>query len=286
MGIFSRFHPSVIFTFYLAVIIISIVYINPVYLIISFAGATVYYIMLKGKKGWALIYKCALPIIVIAALFNMIFTRYGSTILFRIGSVNFTFETFIYGLCCGMMMAEVIIWFACYNYVFTSDKLEALFGRIFPNLTLLFSMTLRFIPLMQKYSNEIKEAQIGAGNEIKGTKNTIKRFSALISVGLEKSIETADSMKQRGYENKNKKYFSRYPFRFSDALLLAVIVMLFIVLAIMKGMGFSNMEYTTNIMLINENHIQELVFLILIFMSIFIDAGWEVAMWHKLKSTI
>lgn len=283
MGSFSKFHPVVIFAFFMAVIVLSVVYINPVYLIMSFLAGASYYFILKGKAAVSFIMKFALPVIFIAGVFNMLFCRYGETVLFSVKEISFTAECLIYGLCTGVMMSAVIIWFACYNIVFTGEKLTALFGRIFPNLTLLFSMTLRFIPLMKKCSDEINEAQIGIGNEVKGLKNTAERFSALVSISLEKSIETADTMRQRGYENKNKTFFSRYSFKAKDAAVLAIILFLFIILAIMKGRGYSAFEYSEKIVFANESHVQEACFFVLAFCAVFIELLEGVQKWLRLK---
>ncbi len=283
MGIFSRCHPVVIFTFFMAVIVMSVVYINPIYLLVSFVAGFIYYFMLAGKKALSLTLKVAVPIIILAAVFNMLFARYGETVLFTVKGINFTAECLWYGFARGVMMADVILWFACYSVVFTGEKLVALFGKLFPNVTLLFSMVLRFIPLMQRYANEIKEAQVGLGRPVKGLRNTMKRYSALFSISLEKSVEVADTMRQRGYERKGKRAFSRYSFKVSDGVLSLIIIALVVALAVMKSMGYSEFEYSERLMIVNENHIQELLFFILCFISIAMDAFWEVRLWLKLR---
>lgn len=284
MDAFSKFHPAVIFSFFMVVIVLSVLYINPVYLLMSFSAGFLYYLVLKGKAAFSFVIKCALPVIFLAAVFNMLFCRYGETVLFSVKGINFTAECLTYGFCTGVMMAAVILWFACYQLLFTSEKLTALSGRLFPNAALLFSMTLRFLVRMKTYADEMKEAQAGLGNETKGLKNTLKRFSALVSVSLEGSIETADVMRQRGYENKNKTFFSRYAFKPKDAAVLICIAALFIVLAVMKGAGFSAFEYRPALRLVNENHVQEVCFFILAFSAVFIDFIKGVQRWHRLKS--
>lgn len=52
---------------------------------------------------------------------------------------------------------------ASYNEVVTSEKIAALFGGFAPSLVLTFSMAMRFVPLMVKTANQIKEAQQGLG---------------------------------------------------------------------------------------------------------------------------
>ncbi len=283
MGIFSRCHPAVIFTFFMAVIVMSVVYINPIYLLVSFVAGFIYYFMLAGEKALSLTIKVAVPVIILAAVFNMLFARYGETVLFTVKGINFTAECLWYGFARGVMMADVILWFACYSVVFTGEKLTALFGKLFPNVTLLFSMVLRFIPLMQRYALDIKEAQVGLGRPVKGLRNTMKRYSALFSLSLEKSVEVADTMRQRGYERKGKRAFSRYRFKVSDGVLCFIIIALVVALAVLKSMGYSEFEYSERLMIVNENHIQELLFFILCFISIAMDAFWEVRLWLKLR---
>jgi energy-coupling factor transport system permease protein len=97
--------------------------------------------------------------------------------------------------------------------VMPSEKFTALFGGFAPNLALLISMVFRFIPNLLKTAQEIKEAQIGLGNEVKGVKNSISRFSALVSISLESSIETADAMHAKGFGTGKRRFYNRYRFR-------------------------------------------------------------------------
>ena len=86
---------------------------------------------------------------------------------------------------------------------------------------------LRFLPLMVKTAGEIKEAQQGIGKETKGLKNTLRRFSALVSVSLERSIETADTMRARGFK-KGRRHYSPYRFKAADGVFLFLFTVLFV----------------------------------------------------------
>ena len=58
------------------------------------------------------------------------------------------------------MLASVVLWFSSYNEVMTSDKFVYLFGRVIPALSLVLSMSLRFIP---KFKAQMQIGQRSAG---------------------------------------------------------------------------------------------------------------------------
>lgn len=205
--------------------------------------------------------------------------------MFTIKEVKFTLECLCYGLNSGLMISSVILWFSAYNEIITSEKFMALFGRVAPNLALLFCMILRFIPIMEKTSKEIKDAQVGIGQDVKGLKNTISRFSSLISISLEKSIETADSMKARGFGSNKRSFYSRYYFKFKDALLLLVITALFIAVVIAKMLGYSDFSFNPIIESINFDYISLIIYSVLLFIPLILDL-MEDAKWLYLKSKI
>lgn len=87
-----------------------------------------------------------------------------------------------------------------------------------PNTALVFSMVLSFIPRLKKNAAEISDARLLIDGENK-IKKSINSFSALITMTLEQSIETADSMKARGY-SKDRNIYSKYRFSVQDLLLI------------------------------------------------------------------
>lgn len=285
MDRFSKFHPLVGFSFFMFAIILSLVFVNPIFLFVSFVAGFLYYAKLKGKEVILSLFKFYIPLVLFVGVFNMIFCHYGSSILFSIKNIDFTLECLCYGLTTGLMIASVMVWFSSYNEVITSEKFMSLFGAIAPNLSMLFCMVLRFIPLMRETSKQIKEAQIGIGNEIKGVKNSLNRFSSLISISLEKSIETADSMKARGFGKKNKTYYSRYEFKFKDGVFLLFISILFVGLIAFKVCGFSNFEFNPAIKSINFSVLSLIIYTVLTFIPLIVDLMEDVK-WLYLKSKI
>lgn len=237
MDRFSKFHPAVCFSFFAAVIVITLLYINPAFAAVSFVFSFLYLLLLSGRAALLRLFRFILPLTAAVAVFNLFFVRQGTVVLFSLFGRAFMLEALAYGACLGLMLSAVIMWFSCYMHIMPSEKFTALFGGVAPNLALLISIVFRFIPNLLKTAEEIRDAQTGLGNEVKGVKNTIARFSALVSISLEGSIETADAMRAKGFGRGRRRFYNRYRYRLADYILLPIIIALFVVLAVFKSFG-------------------------------------------------
>ena len=198
-------------------------FMHPVCLGVSLVSALVYIINLRGRKAVRFSLLFMLPMVLLAALVNPAFSHAGATILTYLPSGNpLTLESICYGLAAAAMLASVMIWFTCYNEVMTSDKFVYLFGRIIPALSLALSMTLRFVPKFIDQIKVVSEAQRCAGrdasegNLFQRARNGLTVLSITITWSLENAIETADSMKSRGYGLPGRTAFSIYRFDSRD----------------------------------------------------------------------
>lgn len=224
---FSSFHPVVNFTYFALVLVFTMFFMHPVSLIISLVASLIYAISLNGRKTvrFSLVY--LLPMMFMAAVINPAFNHEGATILAYLPTGNpLTFESIIYGFASATMLAAVITWFSCYNAVMTSDKFVYLFGRIIPALSLLLSMTLRFVPKFKVQFKVVSEAQrcirrdTTNENLLQRVKDAITVLSIMVTWSLENAIETADSMKSRGYGLPGRTAFSIYRFDGRDKTVL------------------------------------------------------------------
>jgi energy-coupling factor transport system permease protein len=215
---FSTYHPIVNLLYFVFVIGVSMFLMHPVFLSIGLICATIYCAVLQGMKktvkGFCLF---TLPMIVIVALINPMFNHYGVTVLFYLYNGNpITLESMVYGVAMAAMLAGVVLWFRCYNEIMTSDKFIYLFGRVIPALSLILSMCLRFIPKFSRRMQVISNGQkcigrdVSNGNLVEKLRHGITSLSILITWSLESAIESADSMKARGYGLKGRTAFSIY----------------------------------------------------------------------------
>lgn len=233
MNEFKTYHPLVNFTYFVVVIGLSCFFMHPLCLGISLLCGFVYSVMLKGRKAIKTNLLYMLPMLLFTALINPAFNHEGITILTYLPSGNpLTLESIIYGVCAATMLVSVICHFSCYNEVMTSDKFIYLFGKIIPSLSLIFSMTLRFVPRFLHQLKVVVNTQkcmgrsLSNGSIITRAKNGLNILSIMTTWSLENSIETADSMKSRGYGLRGRTAFSIFKFDTRDRKALTYILLL------------------------------------------------------------
>ena len=224
---FSSCHPTVNFLYFGLVLVFTMCFTHPLARVTSLAGALCYDLYLNGKKAAGFTLKYMLPMLLLTALINPTFSHEGVTILWYFPNGNpLTLESILFGAAAALMLVAVVLWAACYSTVMTSDKFVYLFGRIIPALSLVLSMTLRFIPKFKAQLKTVSEAQrcvgrdVSDGSVIRRIRNAVTILSIMITWSLENAIETADSMRGRGYGLPGRTAFSIYRFDERDRLAL------------------------------------------------------------------
>ena len=214
---FYNYHPTVNLLYFAMVIAFSMLLTHPAAQTVALVCAMTYAVSIEGKKAVGFLLKFCLPMILLTAFINPAFNHEGATILYYFSSGNpLTLESILYGVGAGAMLVTALLWFSAFSRVMTSDKFIYLFGRVIPALSLVLSMSLRFVPKFKKQTETVTEAQRCIGRDI-STGSLWKRFrtavlilSIMITWALENAIETADSMKSRGYGLKGRTAFSIY----------------------------------------------------------------------------
>ncbi len=233
MNEFKAYHPIVNFIYFTLVIGFGCFLMHPICLIISFVCGFTYSLMLRGVTATKKSLLFILPVVIVMAIINPLFNHKGMTVLGYLPSGNpLTLEAVIYGLLTGLMIFSVICHFLCYNEIMTSDKFIYLFGKAAPSLSLILSMTFRLVPKFSAQLKLVADTQrcIGRDASSGGIIKRIKRGLTLLSIvttwALENSIETADSMKARGYGLSGRTAFSVFSFDKRDAVVVITILTL------------------------------------------------------------
>ena len=291
---FATYHPIINFGFFCGVIGLGIFLMHPVFLAVGMAASLIYALMLGGKGTLKFFLSFMLPVILLIIVINPLFNHRGETILFYLGNNYLTLEALAYGMCIAFMLASVIMWFSCYNSIMTSDKFIYLFGRIMPAVSLIFSMVMRFVPNYKMQIKKISDAQkcigrdVSNGTVMQRARHGAKIISVMFTWALENAIDTADSMRSRGYGLKNRTTFSIYRFDRRDAA--AGIVMLAAACVVIAGAasGKCSIEFYPNIVMTEMDAFGIAVYaayLVLCFFPIAIEVK-EVLTWRLMQSRI
>ena len=240
---FAGYHPLVNFIFFMGAVVMGMFFVHPAFLCVSVGAAALYYLLLTGKKGVRRLVGMLILVLCVALLNPLLNTR-GDTILFTyLGGRPFTLEALLYGAATGGMFLSVLLWFACYNQVMTSDKFIFLFGRCIPAVSLLLSMVLKLVPNFKNKAAVIagarrcigKAPQNGTGQA--RLQSSMALLSVLTSWALEGAAITADSMRSRGYGTGKRSNFSIYTLTSRDlaASCIMLVGLILVVAAAARG---------------------------------------------------
>lgn len=294
MNEFAKYHPLINFIYFTAVIVFSMIFVHPICLVTSLLCSVMYSIILNGKKALKFI-AMLLPLMLISALINPAFNHEGVTVIAYLPSGNpLTLESILYGIVAASMVAMVICWFSCFNKIMTSDKFIYIFGRIIPSLSLILSMTFRFVPKFKEQVQEVSNAQKSMGRDssegsvFARVKNSIRILSAVITWSLENAIDTSDSMKSRGYGLTGRTAYSNYVFDKRDVTALIYLAVTITYFLIGTLLGKINYRYFPSMRGTDMSFYSTSIFIsyiMICIMPIIIEI-WEELKWRKLKSKI
>lgn len=290
---FSRLHPLVNIMFYICVLGITMFQMHPVFIVISMAGAAMYIIYLKKSK--ALKYILAMvPVFLLSAIINPLFSHKGSTLLFYLFTGNpVTKESIIYGVAAGAVLVTTLLWFCSFNKVVTTDKILSAIGKILPAIAMMISMVVRFVPKYVRHIKETSNANKVFNSEKAGKMTRLKVgmniFSITTTWALENSVDTVDSMRARGYGSGKRTSYSNYKLSSVDVVILIVIIILAV--STVSGIAFNvtGSIYYPVFEIKNSDtwqaYIVYIMYGILCFTPLFINVKEDIK-WRRLKSKI
>lgn len=227
---FARLHPLVDLTFFVLVLAFAMFISHPAVQLAGLVCAALFALRCTGR-GFGRRMAMLLPLMLLAAVVNPLVSHQGVTVLFRFPSGNAcTLESVLYGISAAVRLGTAVLWFMGWNAVMTSDKFVYLFGRILPSLSLTLSMGLRFVPRLLRRTREVAQAQKLARPAERGWLASIRRAGRVVSIvvtwALENALDTADSMKSRGYGLPKRTAFSLFRFTLRDGICLGVLAAL------------------------------------------------------------
>ncbi len=230
---FERFHPLVAFLFYAGSLALIILMLHPIFLIIGFLVIlAINYVhdRLKGIRSWLFLF---LSIGLLIMIMNPLFNERGRHVLFELGQHRVTLEAVTYGGMNAISIISIIALFVSYNVIMTPNKLLFLFSKFLPQFAILLMLTLRFIPLMKRRLEEISVIQQSKGISVSTGKWRTRAqtgmlyIQTLLTYSLEEAIQTADSMKARGYGQGTRSSYDFFRFRRIDAVAIFYLLIIF-----------------------------------------------------------
>ena len=229
MAAFSMSHPAVPALYMVLTLGLTMFSMQPVLIALSLAGGLAYGFATRGAARTLGALRWQLPVILIIALVNPLFSASGSTELFRIGMRAVYFESMVYGLCMGGLFVASVLWFEAAASMLEYDKVLALLGNAAPVIALMISMCMRLIPQFLRRGRTVLAVQdaidVPGRAPTDPVRSRLRASSVLMGWGMEDSLERADAMRSRGWGAARRTTYVRYRLRCSDVVTLVLLAL-------------------------------------------------------------
>lgn len=262
----SVFHDSSAFfklTWLFSIIIISIIFEHPIILFILFLSTLSIAVISKIFSEWKNVMKLIIFFTPFVFLFNIVVNANGETVLWQLnyiipifGILNVTLEQLAFSLTMVIRLAAILGAFAVLNLTADPDDLLAAVTKLkMPYRSVVVtSLSTKFIPTLFSDLNNIHEAQKSRGVDFSnGTlRERIKKYGAvffpLLSKGLDRSVQIAESMETRGFGRyKNRSFYKDTKISSSDLIMIIVSLAPLILSIYMISQGIGSFRFYQSI---------------------------------------
>ncbi|WP_188725144.1 energy-coupling factor transporter transmembrane component T [Lentibacillus populi] len=244
---FRSYHPFVQFFYYICVGTLAFYFKHPLFL----GTACLLMILVnvshdrgKAVRQWipALLVMSTLIIVL-----NPFLVSRGTNILFYFRGKQVTLEATIYGITMALTIVIILLLFISFNLILNGNRFLYIFARILPRTAFLTMLSIRFVPLLKKRLQEISAVQRIRGLSI--TEGSIRnraktgqlRTQILLTWSLDESMQTADSMKARGYGIGKKNPYIPYRLKKHDWGWMIALLALFSICIAGGALGYGKM---------------------------------------------
>lgn len=215
----ERYHPGVVTLYFVAMLVFSAWFQQPVFLALSLLTALVVSKATLGSQwgrrlGWSVLLGA------VVGVWWAIFARFGDTILMENLLGNpLTLEGLVYSATLWVRVTAVALWWESLLCLVPAERLLTLAGKVFPHLSLYGTVLLRFLPQLRRQRAGIKAARSGIGVSESWREKT-RRESMTATWGLEKLQRTVQAMRCRGYSLRRRTTYQATWLKHGDRLLL------------------------------------------------------------------
>ncbi|MBN1641702.1 MAG: energy-coupling factor transporter transmembrane protein EcfT [Anaerolineae bacterium] len=187
---------------------------NPLYLGVLLAVVAIHYLAPQApdpgqggakQRGWSSLVRIAAGLALLVIPFNALSAHAGDHVIVRLPRAwpliggNITWEAALWGASTALGLLCLIIAFAVFNTQVDQAQVLRLTPAFLYEAGLIVSIALAFVPQMMASAREIREAQLIRGHRIRRARDMLPLIVALLTNGLERSVQVAESMESRGY---------------------------------------------------------------------------------------
>ncbi len=241
---FRALHPVTLFLFYGGLLLCGMLLFHPVFLLTGIVLLVSLIVM--QKHGGTIVKMLPLYLLIGIAIvvINPLISHRGRYILFYFMDQPITLESVLYGVTMLLSLTLILLTSLSYNYNVTTDKFMYLFARLVPQSALVVMMALRFVPLLRRRLSQITLVQrtrgisVHEGSLIKRMRDGMTLVKVLLVWSLEEALQSADSMKARGYGTTKRTAYVVHRMDRRDRWLTGCLSILIIVIMVGSALGW------------------------------------------------
>ncbi|SMB93222.1 energy-coupling factor transport system permease protein [Thermanaeromonas toyohensis ToBE] len=298
-GLFLQsFHPVTVLIYLFVLLLFSLAYENPLYLLALFFLLALLIKEVDGVEAWEGFLKAGIFLMLVVMIVNPLVIRTGHTIIWYgpevpcLGRVNISLEALYYGVASSIRLLVIISIFCLYNLMINPDKVLNLFSRIAGKSVLVITLATCMFPTMVRNLERIKEVyQLrGIDFDTGSLWERVKKYSYLYNVllfsSLEDAIEIAASMQARAFGSGKRSVYSRNLIRPRDTLCIGSVLLALI--AGIWGLYYGYGRYTfypEADFLIKDRATVVVLFIVFFYLSVplILSKGWKYCRFLKSK---
>ena len=222
-------HPAALAPLFFALLLFTVFCAHPGVTATSLLGAGAFLLTrLTGKElvrggGYSLL------LWGLIALLNPLFVHSGVTPLFFLNGNPVTREALLAGIGTGGMLVATLWWCRALSQVMTGDKWVVLLAPLGGRLSLTLSVALRYVPRLRAQAAAIRRGEAALAPPPETKKDILRRglrnTAALIGWSLEEAVDTARTMRSRGWGLPGRSRCRPLRFRWGDGLTLAAVAL-------------------------------------------------------------
>ncbi|RDY27862.1 hypothetical protein CHL78_007615 [Romboutsia weinsteinii] len=284
---FETLNPNVILIYFILTIGALYSIENPV-LILIFIVISIFINLRFCKTSFKRLFKSFILMSLLVFIINPLVSHKGTTILFYIKYTPITLESIFYGFISSIKLITLLFFSNYFNSIMTYERLIYILSPLGHNLSLIISLSIKFIPEYLEKITSIKDTQktkgihLDSDKKIDIAKNLVYILNAFFFVTLEDGIVTIKSIKARGYYNRCNTNKSKIKLRLVDYICIAMSVMfLTITLLVDNTMGYKIYPTLTNVEINTQMIISIIVYLLFLEIPIILEQGEKLYVIYK-----
>lgn len=222
----KRTNSVTIFVYLLGIILISLLFNNPIISLINLV-VLIFMANLVSREKIKTYFKFSCVIFIVTFIFNLILNQRGKSILWTFYSFQITQESLLNGFILGVSFVNLLWAFYIYNALIRVKTVFELLSSLLKNVALIFILTIQFIPRIIQIYNEtkaIKKFRTQKELQQSKLKSTMDLMEMILNKAVASFMNVSDTLILRGFNN-HQKSVGRLEYRGSDFLLSGLIIL-------------------------------------------------------------